>query len=182
MGKLFHTPNRPSGNPRSGKNDILVSMFRDRFMPSRMPTVVAAKRLFSWGTNAQGEIGDNAVVARSSPVQVGTTATWIASATGATHSLAIQKDSTLWAWGASGFDLSFDGRLGDNTITDKSSPVQVGTLKTWASVSAGARHSVARQSNSSIWAWGLAGSGQLGANGPDELAKKLKPLVGLAGI
>ena len=45
---------------------------------------------------------------------------------------------SLWAWG-----LNTDGQLGDGTITARSSPVQIGTLTTWASVLAGNAYSLA---------------------------------------
>jgi alpha-tubulin suppressor-like RCC1 family protein len=67
------------------------------------------------------------------------------------HSLARKTDGTLWAWGAGG-----GGRLGDNTIISKSSPVQIpGTA--WNDISAGnnGSHSLARKTDGTLWAWGL---------------------------
>ena len=45
----------------------------------------------------------------------------------------------LYAWG----DNSPSGALGDGTIIDKSSPVQVGALNDWSEIAAGAYFSVA---------------------------------------
>ncbi|MCL2022824.1 MAG: hypothetical protein FWG82_00445, partial [Oscillospiraceae bacterium] len=54
------------------------------------------------------------------------------------------------------------GQLGDGTITDKHSPVQIGTATDWSSVTAGAAHTVALKKDGSLWAWGHNGHGQLG--------------------
>ena len=64
---------------------------------------------------------------------------------------------TLFAWG---FNLS--GRLGLGDVIDRSSPVQVGALTTWASASAGASHSLAIKTDGTLWAWGLNTGGHLG--------------------
>ena len=52
--------------------------------------------------------------------------------------VAIKKDSTLWAWGANDH-----GQLGDGTTIDKHVPVQIGTDKDWKTISAGWDHAVA---------------------------------------
>jgi hypothetical protein len=64
------------------------------------------------------------------------------------HSLATKTDGTLWSWGGGSF-----GRLGQNTTTDFSSPVQIpGT--TWSSISAGGFHSLATKTDNTLWSWG----------------------------
>ena len=73
------------------------------------------------------------------------------------HSLAIQTDGTLWAWGYNGY-----GELGDGTNVDKNSPMQIGIATNWTSISAGGAHSLAIKTDGSLWAWGLNGLGQLG--------------------
>lgn len=84
--------------------------------------------LWAWGANTNGVLGDGTTTNRSSPVQIGTLTNWVDIATGATsNSYAVRNDGTLWAWG-----LGTSGQLGDGTTISKSSPVQVGTLTTWA--------------------------------------------------
>src|SRR3989344_768323 len=60
--------------------------------------------LWAWGKNNKGQLGQGDAGAagstyRSSPVQVGTLATWSAVAGVRQTSVAIKTDSTLWAWG-----------------------------------------------------------------------------------
>jgi alpha-tubulin suppressor-like RCC1 family protein len=73
--------------------------------------------------------------------------------------VAIVKTSleTTWSWGFNG-----NGRLGDNTITSRSSPVYVVGVSDWCAASAGGIHSLGLRSNGSLWSWGTNTSGQLG--------------------
>lgn len=45
---------------------------------------------------------------------------------------------TIWAWGA-----NYNGQLGDETVINKSSPIQVGSLNTWKVISGGSDHAIA---------------------------------------
>jgi alpha-tubulin suppressor-like RCC1 family protein len=117
--------------------------------------------LWAWGCNDSGRLGNNTTTNRSSPVSVvGGFTDWCQVSAGGDHSLAIRTNGTLWAWGYNGA-----GRLGDNTITTRSSPVSiVGGFTDWCQVSAGYVHSVAVRTNGTLWAWGCNDSGRLGNN------------------
>lgn len=112
--------------------------------------------LWSWGSNASGQLGIGSYVRNTTPVQVGT-ATWSDIAAGTSHTLAIQTDGTLWAWGANA-----NGQLGDGTTTNQNVPVQIGSDTNWTKVSAGSRHSAAIRADGTLWAWGANEEGQLG--------------------
>jgi alpha-tubulin suppressor-like RCC1 family protein len=90
-------------------------------------------QLWSWGTNYAGQLGQNNTTARSSPVQVGALTDWATPSTnGAQFSSCIKTDGTLWSWGN-----NISGVLGLGDAAVRSSPVQVGSLTTWANISAG---------------------------------------------
>ena len=94
-------------------------------------------KLYAWGYNGQGQVGDGTTTQRNSPVQVGALTTWDevfagSHVTGNGSSGAIKTDGTLWTWG-----YNSSGQLGHNNTTSYSSPVQVGALTTWISVSMG---------------------------------------------
>jgi alpha-tubulin suppressor-like RCC1 family protein len=117
--------------------------------------------LWAWGGNSFGQHGTGNTTGRSSPVQVGALTDWLSASAGYRHSAAVKTDGTLWAWG----DNSF-GQLGDGTTVNKSSPVQVGALTTWAKVSAGGAASsgftLAIKTDGTLWAFGRNNFGQLG--------------------
>jgi alpha-tubulin suppressor-like RCC1 family protein len=121
--------------------------------------------LFSCGYNNFGQLGLGDTTNRSSPTQVGASTTWVSvsasqtSTAGGAFGTAIQPNGTLWAWGNNSF-----GQLGTNTITlsNISSPVQVGALSIWSSVASGFSATVAIQSNGTLWSWGQNNFGQLG--------------------
>jgi hypothetical protein len=54
--------------------------------------------LFVFGSNGNGELGQNTTISRSSPVQIPGT-TWSSISGNFSHSLATKTDGTLWSWG-----------------------------------------------------------------------------------
>ena len=77
--------------------------------------------LWAWGRNLEGQLGDGMMMLiRTSPVRIGADSDWVSVSAGAGHTLAIREDGSLWAWGS-----NWDGRLGDGTTTQRTSPVQV---------------------------------------------------------
>ena len=78
--------------------------------------------LWSWGYNTQGQLGQNNNIQYSSPVQVGTDTTWNKDKVrfGGGTLGGIKTDGTLWLIGRNGY-----GKLGQNSVIQYSSPVQV---------------------------------------------------------
>ena len=113
---------------------------------------------YTWGSNQQGELGQNNRANRSSPVQIPGT-TWDKAFGGYNNILATKTDGTLWGIGDNAM-----GQLGDNSRTDRSSPVQIpGT--TWSSASINQTRGVgAIKTDGTLWMWGYGNSGSLGQN------------------
>ena len=94
--------------------------------------------LWLWGRNGPligGQLGDNTVIAKSSPIQTVSGGTNWKSVTGGTEqTAAIKTDGSLWLWGRNN-----TSQLGDNTIINRSSPVQTSLGGTnWKSAYSGA--------------------------------------------
>ena len=117
--------------------------------------------LWCWGRNTNGQLGDNSTAHKSSPVQtIAFGSNWKQVSVGATHTAAIKTDGTLWLWGS-----NTNGALGDNTLVQKSSPVQTITRGTnWKQVCTGNTFTAAVKTDGTLWCWGLGTSGQLGDN------------------
>lgn len=117
--------------------------------------------LWTWGYNGYGNLGDNTITFRSSPVQTIAGGTnWKQVSSQRTGSVAIKTDGTLWTWGYNNF-----GQLGDNTITHRSSPVQTVAFGTnWKQVSRGQFHTAGIKSDGTLWLWGRNDNAQLGNN------------------
>jgi alpha-tubulin suppressor-like RCC1 family protein len=131
--------------------------------------------LYAWGFNGNGEVGDDTIIQRSSPVSVvGGFTDWISVSAGGAHSLSVRANGTLWAWGFNG-----EGRLGDNTTTSRRSPVSVvGGFTDWISAS-GSNHSLGLRANGTLWAWGNNLNGRLG---DDTVTQRSSPVSVVGGF
>ena len=114
-------------------------------------------RIYVWGGNSEGELGDDSTTNRSTTVQMPGLTGVTAIAAGDRHTLALLSDGTVWAWGRNG-----SGQLGFATTANRSPPMQVPGLSGAVAVAAGNAHSMAVKSDGSVWAWGENKEGQLG--------------------
>ena len=76
------------------------------------------------------------------------------------HSLALDANGTLWAWGA-----NWHGQLGDGTTTYRHRPVPVSGQwgsRQIAQIVASSDHSLALMTDGTLWSWGGNSLGQLG--------------------
>jgi alpha-tubulin suppressor-like RCC1 family protein len=119
---------------------------------------------WAWGAGNSGELGDGTTVAKSSPVSVvGGFTDWVQVSAGFIHSVGVRANGTAWAWGN-----GTNGRLGNFSSSNTSSPVSVvGGFTDWVQVSASS-HTVGVRANGTAWAWGDNGQGQLGTTSPSN--------------
>ena len=118
--------------------------------------------LWTWGLNSDGQLGVNNLTSpRCTPVTTFAGGTnWKQVACGGQYTAAIKTDGTLWTWG-----INFLGHLGDNTTSDKSTPITTFAGGTnWKQVSAGDAHAAAIKTDGTLWTWGYNFLGQLGDN------------------
>ena len=131
--------------------------------------------LWTWGYAGNGQLGNNAVTNRSSPVQtVSGGNNWKSVAAGAFYTVGIKTDGTLWLWGSNSY-----GQLGDNSRTSRSSPVQTTTGGTnWKFVECGYGHTMGIKTDGRLWTWGFNAYGALGDN---TTADKSSPVQTVSG-
>ena len=82
---------------------------------------------------------------------------WTTISGGVVHSVALQADGTLWAWGGNTY-----GQLGNGTFISENIPVRIGNNHDWADIAVGYNSTIALKTDGTLWAWGLNDLGQLG--------------------
>jgi alpha-tubulin suppressor-like RCC1 family protein len=145
----------------------------------RLPPPPAA---YAWGSGYRGRLGDGVQENRSSPVTVVGGIIWTqvsaakgGGATAGRHSLGLASTGIAYAWGD-----NYNGKLGDNTTTNRSSPVTVvGGITNWSQLSAGYQHSLGVTSTGITYAWGRGYQGQLGIN---SIGTRSSPVTVVGGI
>ena len=116
------------------------------------------------GDNSKGQLGQNNIINYSSPVRIPGLWTGFSIGQSCPHDsnghvqLGTKDDGTLWAWGYGG-----QGSLGLNSLTNYSSPVQVGSESSWegSKIHSG-RNSFVIKTDGSMWAFGYNYNGGLG--------------------
>lgn len=115
-------------------------------------------QLWAWGLNSSGQLGNGSqeeIV--SVPVKVVKLQGVVAIAGGGIHSLALDNQGRVWAWG-----YNSKGQLGNGTTRSSSIPIQVSGIGGSVAIAAGYEHSLAADNQGRIWAWGDNYAGQIG--------------------
>jgi alpha-tubulin suppressor-like RCC1 family protein len=127
-------------------------------------------RVYCWGRNSYGELGNNSTTDSSVPVAVNTAGVLsgktikAVSTSGYLHTCVVASDDQAYCWGRNGY-----GQLGNNSTIDSSIPVAVditGLLngKTIRLISSGNDHTCVTTYDNKSYCWGYNGSGRLGNN------------------
>ncbi|MBE2284091.1 MAG: S8 family serine peptidase [Prosthecobacter sp.] len=130
---------------------------------------VALKRdgsVWSWGYNAQGQLGKGNVTYSSSPSQVAGIQSPVSIAvtpggfnndSNMGHVVVAMADGTVKAWGANS-----RGQVGNGTTSNQASPVTVAGVSGITAVAVGNSHTLALTTTGSVYAWGRNNCGQIG--------------------
>ena len=122
-------------------------------------------RLYCWGTNTYGQLGDGTLTRRTKPVLVLGGLTFRQVGVGQYHTCAVTTTDRAYCWG-----LNKSGQLGDSTTAlRRTKPVKVSGGHQFRQVDAGNEHSCAVSTDSRAWCWGSGHQGQLG-NGKTYLS------------
>ena len=133
-----------------------------------------AGKLYIYGSNNSGEVGDGSVTTNSFPIAVASGLAFIDASLGNAFSVAVATTGDAYAWG-----LNSQGQLGDNSIVPKSTPVLVSGGHSFIQISAGQAHVLALKANGEVWSWGRNTDAELGDN---TVAHKSTPVQVVGGL
>ena len=114
-------------------------------------------RAFCWGDNSSGQLGDGSLTDRPTPVAVAGNLTFRnLSASGGNHTCGVTVAGAAYCWGDNA-----NGDLGDNTTTNRTTPVPVSGGLTFQ-VLRSDDHTCGLTPAGAAYCWGNNSSGQLG--------------------
>ncbi len=114
-------------------------------------------RVYCWGWNRDGELGDGSRTDRRLPVRVVSDSGFASASGGGGHTCAVTAGGSPYCWG---FNLS--GQLGDGGAASAPTPIAVAGGLTLVAVEAGGAFTCGLAADSTAWCWGWGAYGQLG--------------------
>lgn len=125
--------------------------------------LTSSGKLYCWGLNEYGQLGDNSTQNKSSPSLVSSSEVFVAVSAGWNHTCAVTVAGKVFCWGYNGYGKLGVGGSGGNYLV----PTQVNDASnsTFVSVSAGTDHTCAVTDAGRIYCWGSNMYGQLGSSG-----------------
>ncbi|TXK75433.1 fibronectin type III domain-containing protein [Paenibacillus sp. N3.4] len=141
--------------------------------------------VWTWGNNSYGQLG-NGTISNSSRTPVRTkfpstqfpstvNIATIAVGSNNTHSLALDTNGNVWAWGSNSY-----GQSGKASSSGVSSPVQV--IKNVKAIAAGHNFSIALTLDGNVWTWGKNNSGQLGNGWTSSYESRPIQVYGISNV
>ncbi len=138
--------------------------------------ITTAGAVYCWGPGDNGQLGNNSWAESDAPVAVaGLSAGAQSVSAGLGHSCAITATGSAQCWG-----LNAAGGLGDNSQSNRPTPVDVVGLSNVAQISAGIYYTCAVTHSGAVKCWGAGSNGQLGNGGNNDSAVPVN-VAGLAG-
>jgi len=131
--------------------------------------LTSSGRLFTWGDNEYGQLGDETTIQRNTPIDITASfnlnedETIIQVSLGGAHSSALTSTGRLFTWGDNEY-----GQLGDETTIQRNTPTDITASfnlnegETIIQVSLGGYHSSVLTSTGRLFTWGWNVIGELG--------------------
>ncbi len=114
-------------------------------------------KVYCWGYNGNGQLGDNTLVNKLDGVEVMGLEGVTSISAGGAHSCAVLSDKNVQCWGMGTY-----GQLGDSSGTSYSTPIAVTGVSGVTQISCGTYHTCALKEDGTVSCWGFNKFGQLG--------------------
>jgi alpha-tubulin suppressor-like RCC1 family protein len=119
--------------------------------------LAADGRVYCWGDNVHGQLGDGTRTGHPTPVAVAGAVRFIQVSAGAFHTCAVTAEYRAYCWGQ-----NEDGRVGDGTTTDRWAPTLVAGGRRFVHVRSGTYHTCGVNGYNVAFCWGANLFGELG--------------------
>ena len=113
--------------------------------------VTATGRVYCWGGNQYGQLGDGTTEDRALPVRIQADFLFEQVSAGLQHTCALARGGVIHCWGG-----NFNGELGDGTQTNRSTPALIAGGLRFRSVTAGEGHTCGITQDDLAYCWGAA--------------------------
>ncbi len=133
-------------------------------------------KLYTWGDNRWGQLGDDTIVNKSTPTLIKIKGNpWITQVSCGNHHVgAVTAENKLYMWG-----WNRNGQLGDGTNINKSKPTLIKIKRKIAQVSCGNNFTGAVTTIGKLYMWGSNNFGQLGDK--TQTNKNKPKFIGIEG-
>ena len=151
--------------------------------------------VWTWGQNTYGQLGNmttaSSTTPNPNPINIsalsGHPFNYVkitAIACGSGHSIAIDENGNVWAWGN-----NLMRQLGNGSTTDSSTPINISApvaspinnVKI-TDITCGQYHNMAIDENGNVWAWGRNTSGQLGLGDTTTVVNRPTKVTALSDV
>lgn len=140
---------------------------------------IRAGRLYSWGVNSNGQLGQNNTTSLAIPTQVGSDTDWTWCSAGISWSVAVKGGQLLTCGSNASFQTGLNTSTGNTLVFTVAN-----SATTWTIASAGASHGLAIRTDS-VFSWGLNGNGRTGQGtnvGSTQIPTRIGVLTGWTEI
>ncbi len=135
-------------------------------------------KVWTWGRNDMEQLGHSSGVSKvEAPKVVELPRKIVAIAAGDHHTLAVDENGQVWAWGRNIY-----GQTGESGTVVSSSSNKVPVLSEIVAVTAGADHSLALKRDGTVWTWGRNSYGQLGNGETTDVNDTPRIVPGVSSI
>jgi alpha-tubulin suppressor-like RCC1 family protein len=135
-----------------------------------------ANRVYCWGRNTHGQLGDGTTADRSRPVLVSGGYAFRLVSAGLEHTCGVTTSNKAMCWGNNA-----DGRLGDgSTVLQRLKAVTVYGGRSYRNISAGGLHTCAVTTDYRAFCWGYGAYGQIGDGANSSRLRPSRVLGGLS--